>query len=393
MKVAALIVAAGRGFRAGGELPKQYVGLDQRAVLRLSLATFAAHPAVRLVRTVIHPDDRVFYEQAAAGLNLTEPVLGGAERQDSVRLGLESLEGLGVDAVLIHDAARPFISRSVIDRVIASLEDGIGAVPGLPVVDTLKHTNTGTIDQTIPRDSLWRVQTPQGFPFADILSAHRQCIGEARTDDAAIIEAAGGMVTVVEGDAVNVKLTTAADIVAARRLITRSNSLREARVGSGFDVHAFTAGNHVTLGGIEIPHEFSLLGHSDADVALHAITDALYGAVSAGDIGRHFPPSEARWRGMDSEVFLAHARTLVEALGGRISNIDVTIICEAPRIGPYRSAMIANIARILKISSERVSIKATTTEKLGFTGRREGIAVQATATVLTPMPWNEIEAY
>lgn len=390
MKVAALIVAAGRGHRAGGAVPKQYALLDQRMVLRLALAAFASHPAISTVLTVIHPDDRALYDQAAAGLNLPNPVLGGAERQDSVRLGLESLEGSGVDAVLIHDAARPFVARSVIDRVIASLESHAGVVPGVAVVDTLKRTEGDLITATVARDSLWRVQTPQGFRFDKILAAHRATAGQRLTDDAAVLEACGESVAMVAGHESNVKLTTADDLAQARRLVALCRSQREVRVGSGFDVHAFTVGDHVTLGGIAIAHSHTLEGHSDADVALHALNDALYGAVAAGDIGRHFPPSDARWRGVASEVFLSHARTLIAALGGSISHVDITIICESPRIGPHRAAIVGNIARILGISSERVSVKATTTEELGFTGRREGIAAQATATVLMPCPYDDI---
>lgn len=380
MRVAALIVAAGRGRRFGGDLPKQYLQLDGRMVLRHSLATFAAHPMMHGVRTVIHPDDRALYAEAAEGLNLLDPVHGGVERQDSVRLGLESLEAMGFDAVLIHDGARPCVSRAVIDRVIDGLHAQSGAVPGLPVSDTLKRTRDGLVIATVPRDGLWRAQTPQGFRFGDILSAHRNARGQTLTDDAAVLEASGGSVMVVAGDPANIKITTRGDLAG----VAEASRIWEPRTGYGFDVHGFATGDAVWLCGVRIPHDQRLAGHSDADVGLHALTDALYGAVSAGDIGRHFPPSEPRWKGAASEIFLAHARDLVQALGGRIIHVDVTLVCEAPKIGPHRREMIRTLARLLEIETERVSVKATTTEGLGFTGRREGIAAQAVATVMLP---------
>lgn len=382
MKVVALIVAAGRGTRFGGGLAKQYRVLNGRPVLRHSLAVLAAHPAVSAVRAVIHQDDRALYDAAAAGLNVLNPVPGGAERQESVRLGLESLEGMGFDAVLVHDAARPFLSRALISRVIDGLTDADGAVPGVPVADTLKRASPdGTISATVPRDGLWRAQTPQGFRFETLLRGHRAAIGQALTDDAAVIEASGGRVRLIQGDDANRKITLPDDMAAADGV---PPAPMLPRVGFGFDVHGFVDGDSVTLCGVVVPHAARLSGHSDADVALHALADALYGAVGAGDIGRHFPPSDMRWKGAASALFLAHARDMVCGLGGRIAHVDVTIICESPKIGPYRAAMMIRLAELLELPEERVSVKATTTEGLGFTGRREGIAAQAVATVLVP---------
>lgn len=378
----ALVVAAGRGSRFGGEIPKQWRDLGGRPVLRHSLATFAAHPAIDAVRAVIHPDDRSLYDAAAAGLALGEPISGGPERQDSVRLGLEALVSLNPDLVLIHDGARPFVDGGVIGRVVAALKDHPGAIPALAVHDTLKRGGpSGLIEATVPRAGLWRAQTPQGFHFPALLAAHRAAMGHEWTDDAAVAEQAGMDVALVTGDEGNVKITTAGDL---RRAAARLAVPGEIRVASGFDVHRFTSGDHVTLCNLPIPHDAGLEGHSDADVALHALTDALLGCIAAGDIGRHFPPTDPRWKGADSAIFLAHAGALVDALGGEIVHVDTTIICERPKIGPHRAAMAARTAEILGIDEHRVSIKATTTEGLGFTGRREGIAAQATATVRLP---------
>lgn len=379
MKVAALIVAAGRGSRFGGVLPKQYQTLHGRPVLRHSLATFHAHPRVRSVLTVIHPDDQALYEAAAAGLPVLSPVFGGAERQDSVRLGLEALVDQGFDAVLIHDGARPFVSWEVIDRVITALETTSGAIPAVPVSDTLKRAGLhGVVEGTVPRAGLWRAQTPQGFRLKEIVQAHQACRGQVLTDDAAVAESVGMSVALVPGEERNLKMTHAPDLAAVP-----PPSLVPC-VGSGFDVHGFCAGDFITLCGKKIPHDFALKGHSDADVALHALTDALYGVMAAGDIGRFFPPSEARWKGCPSHVFLNHAKTLLEALGGVLVNVDLTIICEAPKIGPHRAAMAEHLADLLHLSRQRVSVKATTTETLGFTGRREGIAVQAQVLAMMP---------
>ncbi|MFN3076380.1 MAG: bifunctional 2-C-methyl-D-erythritol 4-phosphate cytidylyltransferase/2-C-methyl-D-erythritol 2,4-cyclodiphosphate synthase [Alphaproteobacteria bacterium] len=386
-KCVVLVVAAGRGRRFGGETPKQYLELGGRPVLRHSLAAFAAHPEIDAVRVVIHPDDMELYEVAARGLDLLPPVPGGESRQDSVRLGLESLavDGLDPALVLIHDGARPFIDNASTSRVIAALATAPGAISAIPVNDTIKRavTAAGTaIDTTVDREGLWRAQTPQGFRFPDILAAHRAAAGRSLTDDAAVAEHAGLPVTLVLGSEDNVKITTAADLARAAR---RFGSGGETRVGSGFDVHRFGPGTFVNLCGVVVPHDHGLIGHSDADVALHALTDALLGAIAAGDIGRHFPPSDPRWRGADSALFLRHAAGLVRALGGEVVSVDLTLICERPKIGPHRPAMVARVAEILSIEAGRVSVKATTTEELGFTGRREGIAAEAIATVRLPV--------
>lgn len=387
-KVAALVVAAGRGSRMGDGLPKQYRRLGGRPVLRHSLGTFAAHPGIDTTVVVIHPDDRPLYDEAAAGLALPDPVPGGAERQESVRLGLEALQGVAPDLVLIHDGARPFVDAGVIDRVIAALSEHPGAIPALPVADTLKRGapaaggGAPVIAETVPRDGLWRAQTPQGFRYADLLRAHRSAEGQVLTDDAAVMEAAGGTVVLVPGAEANVKITTREDLLRAERLFDRP---LEPRVGTGFDVHAFASeGDGVQLCGVFVPYTARLAGHSDADVGWHAITDAILGAIGAADIGRHFPPGDPQWKGADSAVFLAHAARLVEARGGRIAHVDATLICERPKVGPFRAAMRSRTAEVLGISSERVNVKGTTTERLGFTGRGEGIAAQASATVLMP---------
>lgn len=376
-----LVVAAGRGRRFGGDLPKQYHDLAGRMVLRHTLAAFATNPEIDAVRAVIHPDDRQLYDIAASGLALLEPVSGGASRQDSVRLGLESLADLAPERVLIHDAARPFIDAGTIGRVIAALISHPAALPVVPVADTLKRGKDGFVSDTISRESLFRAQTPQGFRFNDILAAHKAVIGEELTDDAAVAERAGLPVALVAGAEDNVKITTAADLERARRLFEGAGEIRTA---TGYDVHRFGPGNGVWLCGELVPHQAGLLGHSDADVGLHALTDALLGAISAGDIGHHFPPSEPRWKGAASDQFLAHAASLVAARGGRIVNVDVTLICERPKVGPHRARMAARLAEILKIDQGRVSVKATTTEGLGFTGRAEGIAAQASASVWLP---------
>lgn len=380
-KVVALVVAAGRGRRFGGDLPKQYQDLAGRPVLRHTLAALAVNPQIDAVRAVIHPDDLDLYREAATGLDLLEPVFGGASRQDSVRLGLESLAALGCQQVLIHDGARPFADAGTIGRVLAALDVHPGAIPAVAVADTLKRGTDGLVGATVERANLWRAQTPQGFRFADILSAHLAVAGEELTDDAAVAERAGLAVALVQGAEDNYKITTAADLERARRTCAGPG---ETRVGTGYDVHRFAPGTGVWLCGVLVPHDAGLEGHSDADVALHAATDAILGAISAADIGRHFPPTDPKWKGASSDRFLAHAAGLVAALGGRIVHLDVTLICERPKVGPHRGAMQARVAEILGIRQDRVSIKATTTEGLGFTGRREGIAAQAAATVWLP---------
>jgi 2-C-methyl-D-erythritol 4-phosphate cytidylyltransferase/2-C-methyl-D-erythritol 2,4-cyclodiphosphate synthase len=378
----ALIVAAGRGARFGGDLPKQYRRLGGVPLLRHSLATFCRHPRISGVRVVIHPDDRALYDEAAHGLDALPPVAGGAERQDSVRLGLESLESLGPDRVLIHDAARPFIDAATIDRTIDALDRGDGALVAVPVVDTLKRAgDDGASAGTVDRAGLWRAQTPQGFRYAAILAAHRAQAGGRLTDDTAVAEQAGIAITLVPGSEDNFKVTTEADLLRAERLLAASGVFR---TGMGFDVHAFGPGDHVWLCGIKLPFGRGLVGHSDADVALHALTDALLGTLGAGDIGSHFPDSDPQWKGASSDRFLGHAAGLVRARRGAIVNVDVTVICEAPRLRPHNAAMVARVAAILGVPADCVSVKATTTEKLGFTGRGEGIAAQAVATVRLP---------
>ena len=378
VETAALIVAAGRGYRLGGALPKQYLPLAGRPVLRHSLETFTRHPAIDAVRVVIHRDDRELYEQAARGLDLLPPVEGGATRQDSVRLGLESLGEVKPARVLIHDAARPFADAGLIQRMVDALAATPGAIPALPVADTIKRGVEGLIVETVDRHALWRAQTPQAFRYIEILAAHRAAAGRELTDDAAVAEAAGLAVGLVQGAEENFKVTTEADLSRAERLLAPAADIR---CGNGYDVHRFGPGNQVMLCGIAVPHDQGLEGHSDADVGLHALTDAILGAIGAGDIGQHFPPSDPRWRGADSSRFLAHAASLLGERGGRLLSLDVTLICERPKVGPYRAAMVARIAEILGLEPSRVSVKATTTEGLGFTGRREGIAAQATATV------------
>lgn len=379
---AALIVAAGRGSRFGGPLPKQYASLAGQPVLRRTLAVFQNTPGIDRTQVVIAPGDEDRYHGAVTGLDLPPPVLGGLSRQQSVSNGLEALAAQPPDLVAIHDAARPFVRVSDILGCLEAIRPGVdGAVLGVPLADTLKKVDDGgMLAGTVPRTGLWRAQTPQIFRFARLLSAHRAAAAlagdeaTALTDDAAVAERAGLRIVMVEGHDDNRKITTADDMT----------PILETRTAFGFDVHGFAAGSQVTLGGIAIPHGQALAGHSDADVALHALTDAVLGTIGAGDIGAHFPPSDPQWRGVSSDRFLRHAVDLVAAAGGRIVHLDVTLVCEAPRIGPHRDAMVESIARIAGIASDRVSVKATTTEGLGFTGRSEGIAAQAVATVEVP---------
>ncbi len=377
----ALIVAAGRGTRFGQGMPKQYRLLAGLPLLRRTLSVFLGHPRVHRVQVVIHPDDRDCYDAAVAGLALPPPLAGGATRQDSVCRGLEGLSATSPAYVLIHDAARPAVDATLIDRVLDALEQAPAALPAVPVVDTLKKAATDDptrVATTVERAGLWRAQTPQGFHFDAILTAHRALRGAELTDDAAIAESAGLRVALVAGSEDNIKITSEEDLIRQERMMERP---KETRTGLGFDVHRFGPGDRVVLGGVPIAHSAGLEGHSDADVALHALTDALLGAIGAGDIGSHFPPSDAKWRGAPSHLFLAHAATLVRDWGGTIVHVDLTLICERPKIGPHRPAMQQRIAEILAIAADRVSVKATTTERLGFTGREEGIAAQAIATV------------
>jgi 2-C-methyl-D-erythritol 4-phosphate cytidylyltransferase/2-C-methyl-D-erythritol 2,4-cyclodiphosphate synthase len=377
-----LIVAGGRGSRFGGPLPKQYAPLAGKTVLRHTAEAFLSHPGVTTVRVVIHADDRALYDAATSGLNLAPPVIGGVQRQDSVRNGLEALDAKPDELVLIHDAARPMISHGVIDGIIAALADKPGAIAGLPVRDTVKREGKAGIEATIDRTGLWRAQTPQGFRVGAILAAHRALAGHELTDDAAVAEHVGMEVALVMGEEDNFKITTAEDLARAEYL--KLASLGDVRTGMGYDVHQLVDGDHCWINGIRIAHDKTLLGHSDADVGLHALTDAILGALADGDIGSHFPPTDERWRGADSSKFLAHAGDLVKSRGGMIAHCDVTVICERPKIGPHRAAMTNRIAEILGLPLDRVSVKATTTEKLGFTGRGEGIAAQAVATIRLP---------
>lgn len=384
-KVHALIVAAGRGVRAGGDIPKQYRMVGGETVLSRCLRPFLAHSAVDSVAVVISIADRGLYDRWAPDhTKLSPPVSGGDTRQESVRLGLAALDATGNDLVLIHDAARPFVSEAVISRVIAALDEASAALPAMPVTDTLKRGDAkGRVAETVPRDGLFAAQTPQGFRYEAIADAHKQAAGSDRTftDDAAIAEWAGFPVTLVAGESGNIKLTTSEDIAMADAGITGF----ETRVGTGYDVHALGPGPGVTLGGVAMPFDRALVGHSDADVALHALTDAVLGAIGDGDIGSHFPPSDPQWRGASSDRFLAHAVALLAQRGGTLVHLDLTIIAEAPKVGPHRDAMRTRIAAICGIGADRVSVKATTNERMGFVGRGEGIAALATATVRLPL--------
>lgn len=390
MSTIAIVVAAGRGSRASTTSgPKQYADLGGVPMLTRTLEIFASHPGIDHVLTVIHPHDTLRHQAAAQRVSgkLLAPVVGGASRQISVHHGLEALLKLNPGRVLIHDAARPFVTHALISRVIDALATSAAALPGLPLADTLKRADTsGKVAGTVDRTGLWRAETPQGFRYPEILAAHRAAEASGRnefTDDSSIAEWHGVACSLVEGEARNIKITSAEDLALAQQLFGRAApAIADVRHGTGFDVHRFGAGDHVWLCGISIPHTQALEGHSDADVGLHALTDALLGAIADGDIGQHFPPSDMRWKGARSEIFLAEAARRVTASGYQIGNVDVTILCEAPRIGPHRDAMRAEIARILRIDAGRVGVKATTTETLGFTGRREGIAAMASATVI-----------
>jgi len=385
LKTAALILAAGRGTRARGSRPKQYLTIAGVPVLAHAMRVFLAHPDIALVAVVIAREDEALYKAAVAGLadgKLLTPICGGATRQVSVGNGLRALSAHLPDRVLIHDAARPFVTRDIIDRVLGALAQSPGAIAALPLADTLKAAGPGgRIAATVDRAGLWRAQTPQGFRFGDILAAHERARAaglEDMTDDAAVAEWAGLPVALVLGSAANAKLTIPEDFAMAEL----AASGPDVRVGQGFDVHRLVAGDHVWLCGVRISHTQALEGHSDADVALHALTDALLGAIGAGDIGQHFPDSDPRWRGAASSIFVAEALRQVRARGGSIGNVDVTLLCEAPRIAPHRDAMRRRIAELLELEEARVSLKATTTEGLGFAGRREGIAAVATAVVV-----------
>jgi len=371
----------------GGDLPKQYRQIRGEAVIRASLAAFGRHQEVARVQPVIQREDLPLFQSATAGLDLLPPVQGGATRQASVRAGLEALSGTAPDIVLVHDAARPFLSSGLISRAIAAAAETGAAIPALAVTDTIKRVEAdGRVAETLDRTTLRSVQTPQAFRFSVLLEAHRRAAAAGHddfTDDAALAEWAGLPVTVFAGEPGNTKLTSAEDFAQAEA--TELTALTDVRTGNGFDVHAFTDGDHVWLAGVRIPHSRGLLGHSDADAPLHALVDAILGALADGDIGQHFPPSDPQWRGAPSDVFLKFAAERVRSRGGRIAHLDLTIVCEEPRIGLHRDAMRARIAEIAGLSPERVGVKATTSERLGFTGRSEGIVAMATATIR--LPW------
>ncbi|MGB1215547.1 MAG: bifunctional 2-C-methyl-D-erythritol 4-phosphate cytidylyltransferase/2-C-methyl-D-erythritol 2,4-cyclodiphosphate synthase [Pikeienuella sp.] len=383
MTTAALIVAAGKGIRAGGALPKQYQPVGGQMVLTRTIRAILASSLIDEVRVCIHPDHLAFYREATRGIHdarLGQPVLGGAERALTVVAGLEALQK--PDLVLIHDGARPFVTAEIIADVIASLSDHDGAIAALEVVDALRRTTDGICHETIPRGNLWRAQTPQGFHFDAILAAHRANRNPLAGDDAEVAHTAGLKVAMVPAAAENFKITTPGDFARAERQVKR---MTEFRTGQGFDVHAFAPlgpdDKGVILCGVTLPHDQRLSGHSDADVAMHALTDAVFGAIAEGDIGQWFPPNDMQWKGAASHIFLEKAVERVAARGGRIVNCDVTIICELPKIGPHAGAMREALADIMKIDVDRISVKATTSERLGFTGRGEGIAAMATATV------------
>ena len=377
MRIAAIIVAAGRGSRAGGGLPKQWRHIAGRPVADWTVQAFACHPAISQVVLVHHADDR---ELAAPLLALpgVTGVHGGDTRNGSVRNGLEALADTAPDLVLIHDVARPCVPASVIDAVIDALSDAPGAAPALPVTDALWRGDHGQVSGVQDRTGLFRAQTPQGFRFADLLAAHRAFQGDA-ADDVQVARAAGLSVQIVDGHEDNLKITHPGDFDRAEKILRGQMDIR---LGNGYDVHRFGDGDHVILCGVKIPHGRGLQGHSDADVGMHAVTDALYGALAEGDIGRHFPPSDPQWKGAASEIFLRHAADLVRERGFQISNIDCTLVCEYPKVGPHAAAMQAEMARIMGLTPDRVSIKATTSERLGFTGREEGIAALATAALV-----------
>lgn len=373
MTTVAIIVAAGRGSRAGAGLPKQWRPLAGQPVIAHTLAAFAAFRRI----LVIHPEDH-HLAQTYASLAGVEIVHGGETRAQSVRNALEALAGQGVERVLIHDGARPLVSAAVIERVISALNIHAGAAPALAVTDALwrgEHSVQGTADRT----GLWRAQTPQGFRYEAILAAHQAHSGGA-ADDVEVARDAGLSVAIVTGDEDNLKLTFAPDFARAEALIKRRDM--DIRMGNGYDVHAFTEGDHLWLCGVRLPHGRGLLGHSDADVGMHALTDAIYGALAEGDIGRHFPPSDPQWKGAASHIFLHHAIELARSRGYQLSNCDVTLVCERPKIGPHALDMQAELARIMQVEMGRISVKATTSERLGFTGREEGIAALATAVLV-----------
>ena len=373
MTTAVILVAAGRGIRAGGDLPKQWQMLGARPVAAHALQVFAKHPRIDHIVVVANPEDH-----AAQYLPDVQIVDGGATRQASVMAGLTAIEGQ-FDLVLIHDAARPMVTAQIIDRVLDALATSQGAAPALPVVDALWHGSDGAVTGVQDRVGLYRAQTPQGFHLAPLIAAQANAPDDA-ADDVAIARAAGMTVAIVAGDENNMKITAPDDLARAASMMDRNMDIR---LGNGYDVHRFGEGDHVWLCGVKVDHDRSLQGHSDADVGMHAITDAIYGALGQGDIGQHFPPSDPQWKGAASHIFLTHAVTLAATHGFRVSNVDCTLICEFPKIGPHQAAMKDALAAIMDLPADRISVKATTSERLGFTGRGEGIASIATATLVS----------
>lgn len=379
--IIAIIVAAGRGSRIKGEIPKQYLKIGGETILGKSVRAFTSHRLVTGVKVVIHPDDVALYNEYLGDLKILPPSFGGELRKDSVHMGLESIRHLQPDYVLIHDGARPFVSHDIIDKVIKELENHKAVIPVVPVIDTIKQCESGIVLKTLDRDKLYATQTPQGFHYNIIAKIHRELENEEMSDDAMLMEKFGIAIKTIEGEYQNFKITTKEDLMLAK---TISGENKQVRTGIGFDVHAFIASRSGTIrmGGIDIPCEKSLEGHSDADVVLHAIVDALLGAMGKGDIGEYFPPSQPKWRGADSAIFVKYVKELLEEEKGIIQNIDVIIICELPKITPHKANMRKKISTILDIKQDQVNIKATTTEGLGFTGRKEGIAVQVVATIV-----------
>lgn len=390
MTVAAVIVAGGNGLRAGGELPKQYQLIGGKPVIWWTLKSFIDHPAISHVQAVVGQGHEELFTTATQGWALPKFVYGGATRQDSCRIGINACAGIEPTKVLIHDAARPFVSAWLISDILAALDLHPAIVPGLAVVDTMKYAPNGVITKTVDRNALWFVQTPQGFAFDKIMSAHRRAEKESvsgLTDDAAVAEASGLEVRIIPGELRNKKLTTSQDIkiANAEMMLKHLTEKPDVRTGQGIDFHIFGEGNLVTLCGVAVPHSHKLKGHSDADVALHALTDAILGAIGEGDIGVHFPPSDQKWKNANSSIFVAKAMSLLAARGGVVANADITILAEAPKISPHLAAMKAVVSQLLQISVDRIAIKATTTETMGAIGRREGMAAFATVTIRLPL--------
>ena len=380
IKNIALIVAAGRGLRLQGNNPKQYRVIAGNTVLKWSVLSFLSHTNIDMVQVVYNSEDADLYKSSLNDLELPPPIIGGPNRQTSVRLGLESISQYEPINVLIHDGARPVVPKSLIDRILCSLCDNITAIPVVPINDTVIRVNEQKITQNIDRNNLWQTQTPQGFEFKAILNAHRNKVDKLYTDDSSLADSVGIPINIIQGAMENIKITTIDDF----NYLSEKISLKETRVGSGYDVHKLGPGTEVRLGGISIPNNKGLIGHSDADVVLHALTDAIFGVIGAGDIGEHFPSNNPKYKNLDSKHFLLEAYRLLQAAGGTILHVDITIICEKPKISDYRYKINNNIARLLGLELRRVSIKATTTEGLGFTGRNEGISAQATVTTNMP---------